>query len=150
MWKKPDDAVPPLGSKLGEQLVGEYLESLSEKGRSAVGPQRVVAEVQHQPSTPATMAGYTEAVNEFTKNATAFIGYLPLLYKARDAYEQAMRISAELRTVLDSGEENLLTLMHQLEQTVNVHVVQFAPDNKKKPEPSRGTDKGPGGVKAVP
>jgi len=59
MWKKPDDAVPPLGSKLGEQLVGEYLDSLSEKGKSAVGPQRVVAEVQHQPSTPATMAAYT-------------------------------------------------------------------------------------------
>jgi exonuclease VII small subunit len=146
MWKKQDDAVPPLGSKLGDALT--YLDSLSEKGKSAVGPQRVIAEAPHQPSTPATMAAYKEAVNEFTKNATELIGYLPLLSKARDAYEQAMSASAELHKVLDSGEENLRTLMKQLEQAVNLQVVKFAPD-KKKPEPSRGTAEGTGSAKAL-
>ena len=100
------------------------------------------------------MATYTEAVNGFTKNATAFIKQLPLLTKARDAYEQAMRASAELRKVLDAGEENLRTFMTQLEQVVNVHVGKAVPD-KKKPQPFRlspirGTDESTGGVKTFP
>ncbi len=43
------------------------------------------------------MATYSEAVDEFTKNASVLIEQLPLLSKARDAYEQAMKASAELR-----------------------------------------------------
>jgi flagellar biosynthesis chaperone FliJ len=82
------------------------------------------------------MATYTEALNEFAKSATAFIEQLPLLTKARDAYDQAMRASSELRKVLDAGEENLQTLMAQLEQAVNVHGVKPATD-RKKPEPSK-------------
>jgi hypothetical protein len=113
--------------------------------------QKFFTEGHYQPSPPGTMATYTEAVNEFTKNATAFIEQLPLLTKARDAYEQAMRASAELRKVLDAGEENLRTFMTQLEQVVNVHVGKPVPD-KKKPEPAkveeiRGTDERTGGVK---
>jgi len=97
-----------------------------------------------QPSSLATMTTYTEAVNEFTKNATAFIEQLPLLTKARDAYEQAMRARAELREVLDAGENNLRTLGTQLEQAVNVYGVKPAPD-KKNPQPAKveaitGTD----------
>ena len=100
------------------------------------------------------MTTYTEAMNEFTKNATAFIEHLPLLTKARDAYDQAMRASAEVRKVLDGGEENLRTLMTQLEQAINVHVVKPAPD-KKKPEPGRAeairrTDGGTGAVTTFP
>ena len=123
---------------------------LAEKGKSAVGPQKVFTEGQDQTSPPVTMATYTKVVNEFTKNATAFIEHLPLLTKARDEYEQAMRASAELRKVLDAGEENLRTFMTQLEQVVNVHVGKPVPD-KKKPEPAkveeiRGTDGRTGGV----
>ena len=165
MWKKQEDTVgaqPEFASKQmpeslewdGEALIEAYREHLAEKGKSAVGPQKVFTEGQDQPSSPVTMATYTEAVNEFTKNATAFIEQLPLLTKARDAYEQAMRASAELRKVLDAGEENLRTFMTQLEQVVNVHVGQPVPD-KKKPEPVkveaiRGTDESTGGVKTFP
>ena len=100
------------------------------------------------------MATYTEAINEFTKNATAFIEQILLLTKARDAYEQSMRASADLRKVLDAGEENLRTLMTELEQVVNVHVGRPVPD-KKKPEPFRlspirRTDESTGGVKTFP
>jgi hypothetical protein len=57
-----------------------------------------------------------------------------------------MRASAELRKILDVGEQHLQTLMNQLEQVVNP-----APE-KRKPEPSkieaiRGLDESAGGVK---
>jgi hypothetical protein len=166
MLKKQDDAVgtqPEFASRQmpdstlateDEALIKAYREHLADKGKSAVGPQKVFTEGQDQPSPPVTMATYTEAVNEFTKNAAAFIEQLPLLTKARDAYEQAMRASAELRKVLDAGEENLRTFMSQLEQVVNVHVAKPAPD-KKKPEPVkveaiRRTDDSSGGVKTFP
>jgi hypothetical protein len=60
-----------------EALIKAYREHLAEKGRS-VGLQKVFTEDHDQPSPPATMATYTEAVNEFTKNATAFIEQIPL------------------------------------------------------------------------
>jgi hypothetical protein len=166
MWKKQDDAAgtaleftskPTPESTLesvGEALMGVYLDSQSEKGKSAVGPQAVVADVSHHPSTTATMAAYTEAVNEFTRNATAFIEQLPLLSKARDAYDQAMKASAELRKVLDTGEEDLRSLMTQLAQVLNGHVVKPFPDKKKpelaKVEAIRGSDESSNGVKAFP
>ena len=166
MLKKQDDAVgtqPEFASKEipgstleteDEALIKAYREQLAEKGKSAVGPQKVFTEGYDQALPPVTMATYTEAVNDFTKNATAFIEQLPLLTKARDAYEHAMRASAELRKVLDAGEENLRTFMTQLEQVVNVHVGKAVPD-KKKPEPVkveaiRGTDESTGGVKTFP
>lgn len=167
MWKKQDDAMGSpleLGSKqmpewpsdsVSEALLEVYLNSQAEKGKSTAGPQRVLpAEVHHQPSTPTTMEAYTEAVNEFTKNATAFIEQLPLLTKARDAYDQAMKASAELRKVLDAGEEDLRALMTQLAEVLNDHVVKPAPDKKKpelaKLEAIRGIDEGTTGVKAFP
>jgi hypothetical protein len=164
MWKKQDDAVgaqPDFASKqtpdlesLGAALIESLNDNRYEKGNFAVGPQKVLAEDHHQPSSSPTMTTYTEAVNEFIKNATAFIEQLPLLTKARDAYEQAMRASAELRKVLDAGEENLRTLMTQLEQGVNVHGVKPAPD-KKNPEPAkveaiRGTDESSSRLKRFP
>ena len=161
MWKKLDNGsnqMPQANSDL-ETSIEAYLDNETETENSAVGPQRVVAEpsigpaeitqFQRPPLTAATMTAYTEAVNEFTKNATSFIGYLGLLSEARSAYEQAMRTSEELRKDLDSGDEKLRTLMTQLEQMVKVHLVKPAAD-KKKPEPSKsgastGTDGGPGG-----
>src|SRR5947208_2385954 len=58
------------------------------------------------------------------------------LSKAREAYEEAIRASAELRRVLDTGDETLRTLMSEIEDTVNVHVVKSTPD-KKRPEPAK-------------
>ena len=158
MWKKQGDAVgarPDFASKerpdlasLGDALVESLVNDQFKKGNFAVVPQKVLSEVQHEPSSSSIMTTYIGAVNEFTKNATAFIEQLPLLTKARDAYEQAMRASAELRKVLDAGEENLRTLMTQLEQGVSIQRVNLAPD-KKNPEPAkvermRGTDQGEG------
>jgi hypothetical protein len=166
MWKKQGDAVgaqPEVASKQmpestleteDEALIKVYREHLAERGKFAVDPQKVSTEDHDQPSPPATMETYTEAVSEFTKNATAFIEQIPLLAKARDAYEQAMRASAELRKVLDAGEENLRTFMARLEQVVSVQVGKPAPDKKKpeavKVEVIRGTDQSTGDVKTFP
>jgi len=90
----------------------------------------------NQPLTSPTMNTYTEAVKEFTKNATAFIEQLPLLTKARGAYEQAMRASTEMRKVLDTSDENLRTLMTQLEKTINLQELKFGAD-KKPAEPAK-------------
>ncbi|MGA9966792.1 MAG: hypothetical protein WBQ10_16465 [Terriglobales bacterium] len=80
------------------------------------------------------MATYIGAVEDFRKSATAFMQHVDLLAQARDAYQQAMTASAELRTVLDAGDENLRTLMTQLEQALDLHMSRPALD-RKKPEP---------------
>jgi hypothetical protein len=80
------------------------------------------------------MATYIDAVEDFRKSATAFMQHVDLLAQARDAYQQAMTASAELRTVLDAGDENLRTLMSQLEQALNLHMAKPVLD-RKKPEP---------------
>jgi len=156
MWKKQDDAVgaqPDLSSKetpdlasLGDALVESLMNEQVKKANFAVVPQKVLA--QDQPLPIPTMKTYTEAMNEFTKNATAVLEQLPLLTKARAAYEEARRASAEMRKLLDSGDQKLQTLMTRLEQGVNVPGVQPAPD-KKNPEPARvdrirGSDEGRG------
>ena len=146
MWKKQEDAMgtpidfnsqmtpeQPFGSA-DEDPVEVYGNGQPDKGKST-GPQRVVSEGP-QSSKAATMAAYTEAVNEFTRNATAFIEQLPLLTKARDAYDRAMKANAELRKVLDSGEGDLRALMTQLAQVLNDHVVRPGPE-KKRPELAR-------------
>ncbi len=158
MWKKQDDSVgaqPDFASKerpdlasLGDALVESLMNDQFKKGNSAVVPQKALAEDHSQQLSPPTMKTYIEAVNEFTKNATAFIEQLPLLTKARGAYEEAMRASAEMRKVLDAGDGNLRTLMTQLEQGVSFQPVKPAPD-KKNPEPAkvermRLTDEGGG------
>ena len=158
MWKKQDDTVgaqPDFASKerpdlasLGDALVESLMNDQFKKANSAVVPQKVLAEDHSQQLSPPTMKTYIEAVNEFTKNATAFIEHLPLLTKARGAYEEAMRASAEMRKILDSGEDNLRTLMTQLEQGVNIQPVKPAPDKKNsepaKVERMRLTDEGGG------
>ncbi|HWO31515.1 MAG TPA: hypothetical protein VNO32_22200 [Candidatus Acidoferrum sp.] len=159
MWKKPEDTVgaqqqPQFASRqtpeplemtldsASETLVDAYRDSRAEKPKLVAGPKKVLA---GQPLSSPSMATYTEAVNEFTKNATAFIEQLPLLARARDSYEQAIRASAELRKILDTGEENLRTLMSHLEQAVDPTL------DRKKPEPAnveaiRGTDESAGVV----
>jgi exonuclease VII small subunit len=172
MWKKPEqdgamDARPEFAPKETPDLEARHLEAPGDALlRSLVdsrlkrenlaagpqsGPQKVLAQDRNQPLPAPTMATYTEALNEFATNATWFIEQLPLLTKARDAYERAMRASAELRKVLDTGEENLQTLMTQLEQAVSVHGAKPAAD-RKKPEPAkvetiRETDESSGEVR---
>jgi hypothetical protein len=147
MWKKHDDATAkplkfgsePMSESSSEELpelIGVHLDSQVEKWKSTVSPQRVPPEDNQQPSMPAATATYIEAVNEFTKNATAFIQWLPLLAKARESYEQAMKASAKLRTVLDTRDEDVRVLMTQLMKVVEGQAVKPVPE-KKKPEPAK-------------
>jgi len=159
MWKKRDEAVgappdfasnqaPDLAS-LGNALIESLIDEQSKTRNSAVVPQDVVAEDNTPPLPSPTMKTYTDAVNEFTKHATAFIEQLPLLTKARGAYEQAVSARAEMRKVLDADEETLRNLMAQLEQGVKP-----APDKKNpeaaKVETTRGSDEGERRVLAWP
>src|SRR6201984_2304821 len=95
------------------------------------------------PRLPASMTSYTEAVDEFSRHATEFLTYMPLLTKARDAYQRAMAVSAEVRSMLDAGDKTLQTLMTQLEEAVSVHLSKASADKKKpesvKVEPARAT-----------
>lgn len=158
MWKKQDDAVgaqpdfapnqTPEVASLGDALIESLMNDPIKKGNFTVGPQKVSAEDQNPPLPSPTMQTYTEAVVEFIKNATAFIEHLPLLSKARAAYEEAMSASREMRKVLDAGDENLRTLINQLEQGVNLHGMKPAPDRKNpesaKVERMRATDESGG------
>ena len=142
MWKKQDDAMgaqPESDSKLeslGDALIESLMDGRLEKRDSAVGPQKVLSEAHPPSSSLPTMTTYTEALNEFTKNATVLIEQLPLLSKARVAYEEAMKASAEIRRVLDAEEHKLRTLMTELEQGLSVHDAKPASD-KKSPEPAK-------------
>jgi hypothetical protein len=100
------------------------------------------------------MATYMDAVEEFRGSATAFIQHLNLLAQARDAYQQALTASAELRAVLDTGDENLRTLMTQLEQALDLHTSRPTLD-KKRPEPVKVesikvSNENAGGVRTFP
>ncbi len=147
MWKKSDNpegaTQPELTSEekpdlaaLGDALVQSLMNDEFKKGNLAVVPQRVLSEDQSSPSPSASMKAYTGAVDEFTKSATSFIQQLPLLATARAAYEEAMRASGEIRKILDAEEQNLRTLMTQLERGLSVHDAKPAPD-KKSPEPAK-------------
>lgn len=106
----------------------------------------------NQPGTqrlPASMATYSEAVDEFSKQATEFLTYMPLLTKARDAYQRAMAVSAEVRSMLDAGDRTLQTLMTQLEESVSVHLNKASAD-KKKPESVKAESMKAESVKAEP
>ena len=86
--------------------------------------------------TPSTLATYKEAVLAFTENARKFIDCIPLLTKSRDAYQQAMKASTELRKLLDAGDETLLTLRRDLEQAIQGYVGEAALDGER-PEPMK-------------
>ena len=92
------------------------------------------------PRLPSSMTTYSEAVEEFSKHTTEFLACIPLLIKARDAYQRAMAVSAEVRSMLDAGDGTLRTLMAQLEDAVANHVGKTLSDRKKpesvKAEPS--------------
>ncbi len=83
-------------------------------------------ESKASPSQPMTtgLAAYEEAVKDFSTSATEFLGCIPVLTKARDAYERAMKASAQLRKTLDSGDETLRNFMTQIQDAVN-----FKPDD---------------------
>src|SRR5579872_3214813 len=183
MWKKQEDAFSGTPSDFdsrnefgpkevtessfktnGEGRMGPQHINQADKAKMAVGPQKVPTEARYQPSMPASiaaypanMAAYAEAVNEFTRNATAFIEQLPLLTSARAAYDRAMKASAELRKVLDIGDEDLRLLMTQLQQVFDGQVIRQPSSDRKKPEAAKTeaarTDEGSetiAGIKRLP
>jgi hypothetical protein len=96
---------------------------------------------------PGSISTYREAVEEFSTNASEFLKCVPTLTKTRDAYQRAMSISAEVRKLLDTGDEKLGTMMSQIEEAINVQLAKH-PDKKRlevlKPEPfSPGTSTPP-------
>ena len=99
-------------------------------------------------------ATYAEAMNDFTKSATAFMEHVHLLTEARTAYQEAMAVGTELRKKLDAGERTLRGLMSQLEQVVSAHMGETLLDGKKpelvKNENARTSDQATGTWKAFP
>jgi hypothetical protein len=145
MWKKQDDAASPSDlvstdnpdlASLGDALVQSLVNEQFTPGPIPPAPQIVAPETYSPASQPPGMKVYTEAATEFTSHASSFLQHLPLLAKARAAYAEAIRASAEMRQVLDAGDERLRTLMTQLEQAMSVHGVK-PPLDKKVPEPTK-------------
>lgn len=138
MWKKQDDAGETQSRQQRDaaKLLGDALSQSSatddeaSKRTFATVSEEVPSNDPNRALTSPTMNTYTDAVKEFTTSATAFIEHLPLLTKARAAYEEAMRASAEMRKVLDSSDENLRTLMTQLEEQVNLRELKAATQKK--------------------
>jgi uncharacterized UPF0160 family protein len=83
-------------------------------------------------ATSNSMTRYMEAVAKFTDSATTFMKQVQHLTQARDAYQQALLASAEMRNILDTGDEILKNHMTQLEQALTSHMGRVL--DKKQPE----------------
>ena len=98
-----------------------------------------------------TWATYAEAMNKFSRSATAFMEHVHLLTEARTAYHEAVAAGTALRNRLDAGDQTLRSLMTQLEQVVNEHFGGPALDKKKlelvKDESTRAKNEGTGNEK---
>jgi hypothetical protein len=90
-----------------------------------------------RPQLTPSWALYAEAANNFRSSAEAFMEYVHILNEARSSYQQAMSASTELRNRLDASDQTLTSLMTKLEQVVNNHFFEPAPD-RKKPELVKG------------
>jgi hypothetical protein len=88
-----------------------------------------------------TWTRYADAMNKFTRSATAFMEHVHLLTEAWTAYQEAMEAGAALRNRLDAGDQTLRSLMTQLEQVVRDHSGAPVLDRKRpelvKVEPTR-------------
>ena len=91
-------------------------------------------DVRMQP--PPNMSTYSQAMDKFTKSATAFMENVHHLTQARAAYEEAMQASTIIRASLDAGDQALRGLMKQLQEAVHAHISEPAPE-RKRPEPVR-------------
>jgi hypothetical protein len=100
------------------------------------------------PQPTPSWALYADAANRFRSSAEAFMEHVHLLTEARNAYQQAMSASSELRNRLDAGDQTLRSVMTQLEQVVTDHLSESVPDKKKpelvKVEPTRVKNEGTG------
>ncbi len=125
MWKKTEDAdtwKKEMEDADAWRVIQQGVDERTKKENEA-GTQRL----------PGSMKTYSEAVDEFSKHTSEFLACIPLLIKARDAYQRAIAVSAEVRSMLDAGDGTLRTLMAQLEDAVAIHLGK-TPSDRKKPE----------------
>jgi len=125
MWKKIEDADPwkkEMEDADAWRVIQQGKVDETKKENEA-GTQRL----------PGSMKTYSEAVEEFSKHTSEFLACIPVLIKAREAYQRAMAVSAEVRSMLDAGDGTLRTLMAQLEDSVAIHLGK-TPSDRKKPE----------------
>jgi len=125
MWKKIEDADPwkkEMEDADAWRVIQQGKVDETKKENEA-GTQRL----------PGSMKTYSEAVDEFSKHTSEFLACIPVLIKAREAYQRAMAVSAEVRSMLDAGDGTLRTLMAQLEDSVAIHLGK-TPSDRKKPE----------------
>jgi hypothetical protein len=83
------------------------------------------------PQPTPSWALYAEAANRFRSSAEAFMEHVYLLTEARNAYQQAMSASTELRNTLDAGDQALRSMMTLLEQVIGDHLSEPVLDRKK-------------------
>jgi hypothetical protein len=83
------------------------------------------------PQPTPSWALYAEAANRFRSSAEAFMEHVYLLTEARNAYQQALSASTELRNTLDAGDQALRSIMTQLEQVIGDHLSEPVLDRKK-------------------
>jgi len=69
---------------------------------------------------PNAMDTYVVAVQKFQECAAASMENLA---KAREAYQEALKASAEIRRILTSQDDSLNSVMIKLQQTVTLHLV---------------------------
>ena len=125
MWKKIEDADPwkkEMEDADAWRVIQQGKVDETKKENEA-GTQRL----------PGSMKTYSEAVEEFSKHTSEFLACIPVLIKAREAYQRAMAVSAEVRSMLDAGDGTLRTLMAQLEDAVAIHLGK-TPSDRKKPD----------------
>jgi hypothetical protein len=125
MWKKIEDADPwkkEMEDADAWRVIQQGKVDETKKENEA-GTQRL----------PGSMKTYSEAVEEFSKHTSEFLACIPVLIKAREAYQRAMAVSSEVRSMLDAGDGTLRTLMAQLEDSVAIHLGK-TPSDRKKPE----------------
>ena len=85
--------------------------------------EQEVTGVQATLKGSATMATYNTAVEKFSKSSSSFMEMLQHLSQARDAYQEAITASAELRNVLDAGDEALRSIASAHQSRTTPHLL---------------------------
>lgn len=83
------------------------------------------------------MVKYFGAVEEFSKSAREFLKHVHLLPQALNARREALAVSAELRAILDNGDERMRTIMSELEQAVSGLLDNTTLSEKKQEKPEK-------------
>lgn len=89
-----------------------------------------------------SLSAYASAAEMFRSCAAQFIQHLHHLVQARNAFQQAITASAELRAKLDVKDDGLRTLMTQMENALDVPPRRPSPDEQEADTVKQGVDEG--------